>query len=143
MFSNFFDRLHTGWTAAGACIDVLKRDKKLIVFPLLSGISCLIVLASFAIPLAVIKPRFVEAFMDEARQRAPDADLVLGRAVRVLLRELLRHLFLQLRPRCTAPCRTSKANRRRPRTGCEPRFGGCRNCCSGRSCRRQSGCSCG
>src|SRR4051812_14453449 len=64
MFS-FFDRLSTGWTTAGACVDVLKRDKKLIVFPLLSGISCLIVLASFAIPLAVAKPKFIEAFMDE------------------------------------------------------------------------------
>jgi hypothetical protein len=58
MFS-FFDRLQTGWTAAGACLDVLRRDKKLIIFPLLSGISCLIVLASFAIPLAVIKPAFL------------------------------------------------------------------------------------
>ena len=58
MFS-FFERLQTGWTAAGACLDVLRRDKKLIVFPLLSGISCLIVLASFAIPLAVIKPAFL------------------------------------------------------------------------------------
>jgi hypothetical protein len=64
MFS-FFDRLSTGWTTAGACVDVLKRDKKLIVFPLLSGISCLIVLASFAIPLAVAKPKFLTAFMDE------------------------------------------------------------------------------
>lgn len=58
MFS-FFDRLQTGWTTAGACVDVLKRDKKLIVFPLLSGIACLIVLASFALPLAVIKPAFL------------------------------------------------------------------------------------
>src|SRR3954468_1402732 len=58
MFS-FFDRLETGWTTAGACVDVLKRDKKLIVFPLLSGIACLIVLASFALPLAVIKPAFL------------------------------------------------------------------------------------
>src|SRR5437762_4363831 len=64
MFS-FFDRLHTGWTAAGACLDVLRRDKKLVVFPLLSGISCLIVLASFAIPLAVARPAFLAAFFDE------------------------------------------------------------------------------
>jgi hypothetical protein len=64
MFS-FFDRLSTGWTAAKACLEVLRRDKKLIVFPLLSGISCLIVLASFAIPLAVAKPTFLGAFLDE------------------------------------------------------------------------------
>jgi ABC-type multidrug transport system fused ATPase/permease subunit len=65
MFSNFFDRLYTGWNAAKACLEVLKSDKKLIVFPLMSGISCLIVLASFAIPLAVIKPKFLQAFMDD------------------------------------------------------------------------------
>lgn len=64
MFS-FFDRLSTGWTAAGACVDVLRRDKKLIVFPLLSGLSCLLVLASFAIPLAIAKPAFLTAFLDE------------------------------------------------------------------------------
>src|SRR4029078_6704886 len=58
MFS-FLERLQTCWNTAGACIDVLKRDKKLIVFPLLSGIACLIVLASFALPLAVIKPAFL------------------------------------------------------------------------------------
>jgi hypothetical protein len=38
MFS-FFDRLSAGWTAAKACVDVLRRDKKLVIFPLLSGIS--------------------------------------------------------------------------------------------------------
>ncbi len=64
MFS-FFDRLSTGWTAAKACLEVLQRDKKLVLFPLLSGISCLIVLASFAIPLAVAKPAFLAAFLDE------------------------------------------------------------------------------
>jgi hypothetical protein len=31
--------------------DVLKRDKGLLIFPLLSGISCLLILASFAIPI--------------------------------------------------------------------------------------------
>ena len=59
--NTFGDRLSTGWTAAQACLEVLRRDKKLIVFPLLSGISCLIVLASFAIPLAVVRPAFLAA----------------------------------------------------------------------------------
>jgi hypothetical protein len=62
---SFFDRLSNGWTAAKACLEVLRRDKKLVVFPLLSGISCLIVLASFAIPLAITKPAFLLAFLDE------------------------------------------------------------------------------
>jgi len=64
MFS-FFDRLSAGWTAAKACLEVLRRDKKLVVFPLLSGISCLVVLASFAIPLAVARPAFLGAFLNE------------------------------------------------------------------------------
>ena len=64
MFS-FFDRLSTGWTAAKACVDVLRRDKTLIVFPFLSGLSGLIVLASFAIPLAIVKPAFLKALMNE------------------------------------------------------------------------------
>src|SRR5947209_7431526 len=64
MFS-FFDRLSTGWSAAKACLEVLRRDKKLVLFPLLSGLSCLVVLASFAIPLAIAKPAFVGAFFDE------------------------------------------------------------------------------
>jgi hypothetical protein len=51
-----FDRFRVGFTAAGACLEVLRRDKKLVVFPLLSGLSCLVVLASFAIPLVVWRP---------------------------------------------------------------------------------------
>lgn len=35
----------------GASWDVLKKDKGLLVFPLLSGICCILVLVSFAIPL--------------------------------------------------------------------------------------------
>jgi hypothetical protein len=64
MFS-FFDRLRTGWTAAGACLDVLRSDKTLVVFPFLSGVCCLVVLASFAVPLAIIKPAFLMAALDD------------------------------------------------------------------------------
>src|SRR5438874_2485457 len=41
------------WSLMGASWDVLRRDKKLLVFPFLSGIFCLLVLASFAIPVAM------------------------------------------------------------------------------------------
>jgi hypothetical protein len=61
----FFDRLRAGFTAGRACLEVLKRDKKLVMFPLLSGLSCLLVLASFALPLAVLKPHVLRAFLDE------------------------------------------------------------------------------
>jgi hypothetical protein len=36
-----------------ACWQVLKQDKSLLLFPLISGIACVLVLASFAVPLYV------------------------------------------------------------------------------------------
>src|SRR5262249_11731665 len=39
------------WSLMSECWQVLKEDKKLLVFPLISGICCLLVLASFAVPL--------------------------------------------------------------------------------------------
>jgi hypothetical protein len=46
-----FSKLSVGWDLVVHSFRVLREDKRLIVFPLLSGISCLIVLASFAVPL--------------------------------------------------------------------------------------------
>lgn len=46
-----FERLSTGWSLAKQAVGVLRLDKELLLFPVLSGISCLLVLASFAIPL--------------------------------------------------------------------------------------------
>lgn len=72
---SFFDRLRAGWAAGKSCLEVLRNDKSLIVFPMLSGICALLVLASFALPLAIIKPAFIQAAIDqhhvEARQTPP------------------------------------------------------------------------
>jgi hypothetical protein len=46
-----FDRMAKGWELAKASLAVLRMDKELLVFPLVSSISCLFVLASFGIPL--------------------------------------------------------------------------------------------
>ena len=46
-----FDRLATGWQLAKQSFNVLKLDKELLMFPLLSGIACIIVTATFAIPV--------------------------------------------------------------------------------------------
>lgn len=46
-----FERIANGWELAKESARVLRLDKELLVFPLLSGIACLIVLASFAVPL--------------------------------------------------------------------------------------------
>ncbi len=39
------------WSLISECWQVLKQDKSLLVFPLISGICCLLLLASFAIPI--------------------------------------------------------------------------------------------
>jgi hypothetical protein len=41
------------WSLMGASWQVLKKDKEILVFPLISGLCCLVVLASFAIPLII------------------------------------------------------------------------------------------
>ena len=39
------------WSMMSACWQVLKQDKSLVLFPLISGVCCLLLLASFALPL--------------------------------------------------------------------------------------------
>jgi hypothetical protein len=60
-----FDRFFTGFSAARSCWEILREDKKLLLFPLISGIACLIVVLSFFLPLAVIQPRALMALFDD------------------------------------------------------------------------------
>ena len=46
-----FERMAQGWNLAKCSLGVIKADRKLLVFPLISGLACLLVLASFALPL--------------------------------------------------------------------------------------------
>ncbi|MCM2374787.1 DUF6159 family protein [Aporhodopirellula aestuarii] len=46
-----FERFTNGFHLARQSWEVLKTDKHLLLFPLLSGVSCLIVMATFAVPL--------------------------------------------------------------------------------------------
>lgn len=46
-----FERLSNGWELTKESMRVLRLDKELLLFPLVSGIACLLVLASFAVPL--------------------------------------------------------------------------------------------
>jgi hypothetical protein len=46
-------KFSTTWSLMGASWQVLKKDKEILVFPLISGLCCLVVLASFAIPIIV------------------------------------------------------------------------------------------
>ncbi|HEV3004385.1 MAG TPA: DUF6159 family protein [Pirellulales bacterium] len=46
-----FRRLSNGWALAQQSFRVLLLDKELLLFPAMSGLACLLVLASFALPL--------------------------------------------------------------------------------------------
>ena len=46
-----FQKLSIGWQLARQSFHVLRLDKELLLFPLLSGIACILVLATFAVPL--------------------------------------------------------------------------------------------
>ena len=41
------------WSLMGDCWQILKQDKSLLVFPFISGICCLLLMASFAVPIYV------------------------------------------------------------------------------------------
>src|SRR5438045_1645597 len=46
-----FQRISNGWQLTKQSFQVLRTEKGLLIFPLASGIACLMVLASFAVPL--------------------------------------------------------------------------------------------
>jgi hypothetical protein len=46
-----FDRISRSWALAGACWDVLMEDPALLIFPLLSGLAIMLLMASFAMPV--------------------------------------------------------------------------------------------
>jgi hypothetical protein len=46
-----FAKISHTWSLMGASWQVLKKDKEILIFPLVSGICCLIVIASFAFPM--------------------------------------------------------------------------------------------
>ena len=46
-----FERLTTGWELAKESFRVLRLDKELLLFPIFSGVACVLVMASFAVPM--------------------------------------------------------------------------------------------
>ncbi len=48
-----FGKIAYTWDLMRASLDILKKDKTLLIFPLLSGICCIIVAASFFLPIVV------------------------------------------------------------------------------------------
>lgn len=45
------NKISRTWSLMSACWQILKKDKEMLVFPLISGLCCLLLLASFALPL--------------------------------------------------------------------------------------------
>ena len=46
-----FDRFERSWDLANACIGLLREDKSLLIFPLLSSLAMFLIVGSFAVPL--------------------------------------------------------------------------------------------
>lgn len=71
-----FERIANGWGLARQSCAVLRMDKELLLFPVLSGISCLAVLGSFAAPLWK-SPYFSMIFNDHEVPKDPLAYAIL------------------------------------------------------------------
>ncbi|MBN79582.1 MAG: hypothetical protein CMJ70_05535 [Planctomycetaceae bacterium] len=77
-----FDRTSAGWNLSKQSWQVLKLDKELILFPLLSGIACLLVTASFAVPVLALvevdRPTSQTATADGSQTSPTDVLTFLG-----------------------------------------------------------------
>lgn len=51
-----FDTLHRSWDLAKETWGVLRQDRTLVVFPIMSGVASLLVFASFIIPMVLLVP---------------------------------------------------------------------------------------
>lgn len=71
-----FERLSNSFTMAKCSWNVLMADKQLLVFPFLSGLACLFILASFAVPVAVF-PEVLQTVRQEHGQVHPLAYVAL------------------------------------------------------------------
>lgn len=49
-----FERMSSGFSLARSSWDVLRNDRKLLIFPFLSGVGCVLVLIVFLIPTAIL-----------------------------------------------------------------------------------------
>lgn len=71
---NFMDRLTNGFRLAQSSWGVLSRNQSLVVFPICSGISCLLVLATFAAPF-IAHPEWLDFLSRTQHHRLNAADV--------------------------------------------------------------------
>lgn len=62
-----FGKVAKTWELMGDSWELLKQDKELLLFPLVSGICCIIVVASFAIPM-IVNESYMPPAADETGQ---------------------------------------------------------------------------
>jgi hypothetical protein len=74
--ARMFERVTTGWELTKQSFRVLAADKELLLFPLMSGVACLLVLISFAVPL-YNTPWFHQSFDEQEAPSSPIAYLIL------------------------------------------------------------------
>lgn len=74
-----FERFSRGWSLVKQSWAVLKQDKELLFFPMLSGLACLLVVGSFILPLFVASDTVIpwlERFSEDGY--ATTSDYILG-----------------------------------------------------------------
>jgi hypothetical protein len=59
-----FDKISRSWTLAGECWKILKEDPALLIFPLLSSLAIVLLLASFAVPVWAMNHKLPTALAD-------------------------------------------------------------------------------
>jgi Family of unknown function (DUF6159) len=64
-----FERISYTWQIMGASWEVLKRNKSLLIFPILSTICCLVVIASFAVPIITTHSYRLPSNQDDITQK--------------------------------------------------------------------------
>jgi hypothetical protein len=64
-----FDRIGNGWELLKQSWSVLRQDKELVIFPILSGVACLAVMATFALPVIIQPDLFGQMFDDNKDPR--------------------------------------------------------------------------
>jgi len=74
-----FEKAAAGWQLARQSWAVLRLDKELLLFPLISGIACVFVMASFAVPLWATG--FAEEVLDGNENGLSQANQIIGYVV--------------------------------------------------------------
>lgn len=54
-----FDKIARSWSLSMSSLDILRKDKKLVIFPIMSGLGCILVFAAFVAPF-VLDPSLLE-----------------------------------------------------------------------------------